>query len=76
MDPFSELKDIFREDTIDTYQEYLNVARLLNDIDNIPFLIGKKITILCQTTNYASSSCHKIVCRMVCGPHIYFATQA
>jgi hypothetical protein len=76
MDPFSELKDIFRDDTIDTYREYLNVAGLLDDIGNIPLLIGKQITILCQTTNYASSSCHKIVCRTVCGPHLYFASQA
>jgi hypothetical protein len=44
---FSGLKDIFREDTIDTYQEYLNVAGLLDDIGNIPLLIGKQITILC-----------------------------
>jgi hypothetical protein len=56
MDPISELKDIFRDDTIDTYREYLNVAGLVEDIGNIPLLICKKITILSQTTKYDRSS--------------------
>jgi hypothetical protein len=45
MDPISELKDMFKDDTIDTYGEYLNVAGLLEDIGNIPLLICKHITI-------------------------------
>jgi hypothetical protein len=56
MHPFSELKYIFRDDTIDTYREYLNVAGLLEDIGNIPLLICKQITILSQTTKYDRSS--------------------
>jgi hypothetical protein len=56
MDLISELKDIFRDGTIDTYQEYLNVARLLEDIRNIPLLICKQITIFSQTTKYDRSS--------------------
>jgi hypothetical protein len=56
MDPISELKDIFRDDTIETYREYLNVAGLLEDIGDIPLLICKQITILSQTTKYDSSS--------------------
>jgi hypothetical protein len=56
MYPISELKDIFRDDTIDTYREYLNVAGLLEDIGNIPLLICKQITILSQTTKYDRSS--------------------
>jgi hypothetical protein len=49
MDPISELKVIFRDDIIDTYREYLNVAGLLEDISNIPLLICKQITIFFQT---------------------------
>lgn len=56
MDYISELKDIFRDDTIDTYREYLNVAGLLEDIGNIPLLICKQITIFCHTTKYDRSS--------------------
>jgi hypothetical protein len=56
MDPISELKYISRDDTIDTYQEYLNVVGLLEDIGNIPLLICKQITILSQTTKYHRSS--------------------
>jgi len=37
----------------------------LDDISNIPLLIVKQITILCQTSNYASSSCDKIGYRCV-----------
>jgi hypothetical protein len=55
MDPISELKYIFRDDTIETYREYLNVG-LLEDIGNIPLLICKQITILSQTTKYDRSS--------------------
>jgi len=65
IDPFSEFQDIYREDTIKTYQEWLGVEGKLDDISNIPLLIVKQITILCQTLNYASSSCDKIVCRCV-----------
>jgi hypothetical protein len=56
MDPISELQDIFKDDTIDTYREYLNVAGLIEDISNIPLLICKQITILYQTTKYDRSS--------------------
>jgi hypothetical protein len=56
MNPISELKDIFRDDTIDTCREYLNVAGLLEDIGNIPLLICKQITILSQTTKCDRSS--------------------
>jgi hypothetical protein len=56
MDSISELNDIVRDDTIETYREYLNVAGLLEDISNIPLLICKQITIFSQTTKYDKSS--------------------
>jgi hypothetical protein len=51
---FSELEDIYREDTIITFKEWLKVEGKLDDISNIPLLIVKQITILLQTSNYAS----------------------
>ena len=47
MDLFSEFQDIYREeDTIKTYQEWLGAKGKLDDINNIPLLIVKQITIL------------------------------
>ena len=76
MDPFSEFQDIYREDTIKTYQEWLTVEGKLDDISNIPLIIVKQITILCQTSNYASSSCDKIVCRCVFGSYHSYTIQS
>jgi hypothetical protein len=56
MDPISKLKDIFSDDITEKYQEYLNVAGLLEDIGNISLLICKQITIFSQTTKYDRSS--------------------
>ena len=66
MDLFSEFQDIYREDTIKTYQKWLGVEGKFDNISNIPLLIVKQIIILLQTSNYASnyasSSGDNIVC--------------
>jgi hypothetical protein len=65
---FADLKDKYREDTIETYKEWLRVQGQLDDISNKISFSKMSTKLSFVRKPFITCTCHHIICRCICQP--------